>query len=112
MWMQFLWPTFSVSRQVLFGHKRFHSKLWLLLETPKYVWTLFFFLLISFIAIYNGISFSKQFRVKKIFFPLSIAVRLATNYEKISRRGTATILGSKHISCIAIDNFSIGMDLI
>jgi hypothetical protein len=30
-----------------------------------------------------------------------VAVRLATNYEKISRRGTATILLSKHINCIA-----------
>jgi hypothetical protein len=27
---------------------------------------------------------------------LSVAVKLATNYEKISRRGTATILLSKH----------------
>jgi hypothetical protein len=32
-----------------------------------------------------------------------VAAKLATNYEKISRRGTATILQSKHISCIAID---------
>jgi hypothetical protein len=37
------------------------------------------------------------------FLPMSVAVKLATNYEKISRRGTATILQSKHISCIAID---------
>jgi hypothetical protein len=27
---------------------------------------------------------------------MSVAVKLATNYEKISRRGTATILISKH----------------
>ncbi len=40
-----------------------------------------------------------------------VAVRLATNYEKISRRGTATILLSKHISCIAIDKLWIGMEL-
>ncbi len=33
---------------------------------------------------------------------MSVAVRLATNYEKISRQGTATILLSKHIICIAI----------
>ncbi len=32
-----------------------------------------------------------------------VAVILATNYEKISRRGTATILLSKHISDIAIE---------
>ncbi len=35
-------------------------------------------------------------------FPMSVAVWLATNYEKISIQGTATILLSKHISCIAI----------
>ncbi len=46
-----------------------------------------------------------------IFFPMSVAVNLATNYEKIRRRGTATILLSKHISCIAIDTFLIGMEL-
>ena len=40
-----------------------------------------------------------------------VAVKLATNYEKISRRGTATILMSKHISCIAIDKLLIGMGL-
>ncbi len=33
---------------------------------------------------------------------VSAMVKLATNYEKISRQGTATILLSKHISCIAI----------
>ena len=38
-----------------------------------------------------------------VFLPMSVAVRLATNYEKISRRGTATILLSKHIICIAIE---------
>ncbi len=37
------------------------------------------------------------------FYPMLVAVRLATNYEKISIHGTATILLSKHISCIAID---------
>ncbi len=42
---------------------------------------------------------------------MSVAVKLATNYEKISRRGTATILLSKHISCIAIDKLLIGMEL-
>jgi hypothetical protein len=40
-----------------------------------------------------------------------VAVRLATKYEKISRRGTATILLSKHISCIAIEKVKIGMEL-
>jgi hypothetical protein len=45
------------------------------------------------------------------FPPMSVAARLATNYEKVSRRGTATILLSKHISCIAIDNLLIGMEL-
>jgi hypothetical protein len=40
-----------------------------------------------------------------------VAVRLATNYEKISRRGTATILLSKHINCIAIDKLLVGMEL-
>jgi hypothetical protein len=44
------------------------------------------------------------------FFPVLVAVRLATNYEKISRRGTATILLSKHISCIAIDKLLIVME--
>ena len=46
-----------------------------------------------------------MFNYSGFFFliPMSVAVRLATNYEKISRRGTATILLSKHISCIAID---------
>jgi hypothetical protein len=39
-----------------------------------------------------------------------VAVRLATNYEKISRQGTATILLSKHISCIAIDKLLIVME--
>jgi hypothetical protein len=68
----------------------------------------FFFLLLQFVMVF---PFPNSLELK-IFFPMSIAVRLATNYEKISRRGTATILGSKHISCIAIDNFSIGMDLI
>jgi hypothetical protein len=32
-------------------------------------------------------------------------VKLATNYEKISRQGTATILLSKQINCIAINTF-------
>jgi hypothetical protein len=40
-----------------------------------------------------------------------VAVRLATNYEKISRRGNATILLSKHIKCIAIDKLLIGMKI-
>jgi hypothetical protein len=35
-----------------------------------------------------------------------VAVKLATNYEKISRRATAPILLSKHISCIAIETKS------
>jgi hypothetical protein len=42
---------------------------------------------------------------------MSVAVKLATNYDKISRRGTATILLSKHIKCIAIDKLLIGMEL-
>jgi len=37
-----------------------------------------------------------------IFFAVSVAVKLATNYGKISRQGTATILLSKQINCIAI----------
>jgi hypothetical protein len=41
-----------------------------------------------------------------------VAVKLATNYEKISRCGTATILISKHISCIAIDKLLIGWNYI
>jgi hypothetical protein len=41
---------------------------------------------------------------------MSVAVRLATNYEKISRQGTATILLSKHINCIAINKLLIGME--
>jgi hypothetical protein len=41
---------------------------------------------------------------------MSAAVKLASNYEKISRRGTATILRLKH-SCIAIDKLLIGMEL-
>jgi hypothetical protein len=40
-----------------------------------------------------------------------LAVRLATNYEESSRLGTATILLSKHISCIALDKLLIGMEL-
>ncbi len=40
-----------------------------------------------------------------------VAVRLATNYGKISRRGTASILLSKHISVIAIDKLLIVMEL-
>ena len=47
----------------------------------------------------------------KDFFSTLVAVRLATNYEKISRRGTATILLSKHIYCIAIDKLLVGMEL-
>jgi hypothetical protein len=31
--------------------------------------------------------------------------------KKISRRGTATILLSKHLSCIAFDKLLIGMEL-
>ena len=42
---------------------------------------------------------------------MSVAVRLVTNYEKISRQGTATILLSKHINCIAFDKILIGMKL-
>jgi hypothetical protein len=42
---------------------------------------------------------------------LVVVVKLATNYEKISRRGTAIILLSKHISCIAIDKLLICMEL-
>ncbi len=41
---------------------------------------------------------------------MSVAVKLVTNYEKISRRGTATILLSKHISCNAIDKLFNGME--
>ncbi len=40
-----------------------------------------------------------------------VAVKVATNYEKISRRGTATILLLKHISCNAIDKLFKGMEL-
>jgi hypothetical protein len=40
---------------------------------------------------------------------MSVAVRLVTNYEKICRRGTATILLSKQINCIATDKLLIGM---
>ena len=43
---------------------------------------------------------------------MSVAVRLATNYEKISRRGTATILLSKNISCNAIDKLFNGMEIL
>jgi hypothetical protein len=42
---------------------------------------------------------------------MSVAVKLVTRYEKISRHGTAFILLSKHISCIAIDKLFIGMEL-
>jgi hypothetical protein len=45
---------------------------------------------------------------KKISSLMLVAVKLATNYEKISRRGTATILLSKHISCKAIDKLFNG----
>jgi hypothetical protein len=38
------------------------------------------------------------------------AERLATIHGKISRQGTATILLSKHISCIAIDKLLIVME--
>ena len=43
---------------------------------------------------------------------MSVAVKLATNYEKISRRGTATILLSKHISCNAIDKLLNDMEFL
>jgi hypothetical protein len=46
-----------------------------------------------------------------IFFAMSVAVKLATNYGKISRQGTATILLSKQINCIAINTFLIGTEL-
>jgi hypothetical protein len=47
-----------------------------------------------------------------IFFsPMLVAVRLATNYEKISRQGTATVLVSKHINRTAIDKPLIGMEI-
>ena len=39
-------------------------------------------------------------------------MRLANNYEKITREGTAIILLSKHISCVAIDKLSVGMNFI
>jgi hypothetical protein len=42
---------------------------------------------------------------------MSVAVRLVTNYEKISRRGTATILLSKLINCIATDKLLIGIEI-
>jgi hypothetical protein len=45
-----------------------------------------------------------------LFFLMSVAVRLATYYEKISKKGTATILLSKHISYIAINKLLIGME--
>jgi hypothetical protein len=44
-------------------------------------------------------------------FPMSIAVKLDTNYGKISRHGTATVLLSKHIRCIAIDKLLDGMEI-
>ncbi len=44
-------------------------------------------------------------------FSMLVAVWLATNYEKISRQGTTTILLSKQFSCIAIDKLLIGMEL-
>ena len=43
---------------------------------------------------------------------MSVAVKLATNYEKISRPGTATILLSKHISCNAIYKLFNGMEFL
>jgi hypothetical protein len=42
---------------------------------------------------------------------MSVAVRLVTNYEKISRQGTATILLSKQINCIATDKHLIGIEI-
>jgi len=39
-----------------------------------------------------------------------VAVRLATNYEKISRRGTTTILLSKRITGSCIDKLLIAME--
>ncbi len=41
-----------------------------------------------------------------------VAVKFATNYEKISRQGTATILLSKYINCIAIDKLLTGMEIV
>jgi hypothetical protein len=40
-----------------------------------------------------------------------VAVGLVTNYEKISRRGTATILLSKRINCIATEKLLIGIEI-
>ncbi len=44
-----------------------------------------------------------------LFFSMPVARWV--NCEKISRQGTATILLSKNISCIAIDKLLIGMEL-
>ena len=53
---------------------------------------------------YSIVTIRAQSNYVFFFSPMSVAVRLATNYyERISRRGTATILLSKHISCIAIE---------
>jgi hypothetical protein len=57
------------------------------------------------------IKFDPQFVIANNFFSMLVAVKLATNSEKISRRGTAFILLSKHISCIAFDKLLIGMEL-
>ena len=44
------------------------------------------------------------------FIPMSVAVRLATNYEEISEQGTATLFLRKHISYITIDKLLIVME--
>jgi hypothetical protein len=44
---------------------------------------------------------------KESVFPMLVAVILASNYERISRQGTATILMSKHISCISTEKLKL-----
>jgi hypothetical protein len=56
-------------------------------------------------------SRSRQFTNRAGEQTMSAAVRLATNYGKICRRGAATILLSKHINCIAIDKLLVGMEI-
>jgi hypothetical protein len=41
-----------------------------------------------------------------------VTVKLASNYEKIIRQGTSTMLLSKYIHCSAIYKLSIGMEIV
>jgi hypothetical protein len=45
-------------------------------------------------------------------FPTLVSVKLATNYEKLSRQGTDTILLSKHFNCSAIDKLLTGLEIV